>query len=156
MDAVNTGIQTQAINCMLVTGGYLFAGTVLNGLFRSADHGNTWIDVNQNLLTQSFIHAMVYSGNRLMVEADNYIFYTTDFGMTWDIDQGPTAFYVIHDFFAHGDTVLASSFNTIFRTTDGGVTWSNPYLIGRTVVDFDNINDTIYAGTTEGMLISID
>jgi len=154
--AANSTIQNTAIMCMLSAGGYIFAASINDGMFRSADHGNTWVDVSQGLLTLSYIPAIVYSGNRLMVEVDNYIFYSTNFGNSWNVDQGTTAFYTIDNFFVHGDTVLASDGNVIFRTTNHGVNWSNPYLSGHSLVGFDNISDTIYAGAYDGVLMSTD
>src|SRR5689334_12352731 len=91
-EAANTGIQNQAISCVYYTDGYLFAGTIMNGLFRSSDHGTTWIDVNQNAIGHSYIKSIVCQNTRLMVEADNYIMFSYDYGMTWDLDNGITAF----------------------------------------------------------------
>jgi len=154
----NTGIQNEAVFSLLEAGGYLFAGTVRNGIFRSADHGNTWVDMTVDIMSEAFIKAMVYSAPRLMVEADNYIFYSYDLGNTWDVDQGPTQFYQIYDFFQKGDTLFASGFHIIFRSTDGGVTWSNPYFLpyGSSVVGFSLIDNTLYAGTGDGMFSTID
>jgi photosystem II stability/assembly factor-like uncharacterized protein len=155
-EIVNTGMGTQTVNCLLAAGGYLFAGTIGSGIYRSADHGSTWISVNQNLLTSSFIHSMVCQNNRLIIEADNYLFFTLDYGLTWDVDQGITSFYVIKNFFHHGDTLLASSYNTLFRSTDGGVNWDGPFYMGNNLIGFDNVGDTIYAGYKYGVYRSTD
>jgi photosystem II stability/assembly factor-like uncharacterized protein len=152
----NNGIQTYAVNCLLSAGGYLFAGTIGHGIYRSADHGTTWININQNLFTYSYIHSMVCQNNRLIIEADNYLFFSLDYGITWDVDQGITAFYVIKDFFHHGDTLLASAFGAVFRSTDGGVNWDGPVYPGNNLVGFDNIGDTIYAGHKYGVYRSVD
>jgi photosystem II stability/assembly factor-like uncharacterized protein len=152
----NTGMQTQAVSCMMVAGGFVFAGTVGNGLYRSADQGNTWVDVNDNLLDLSYILSMVYVNGRLMVEADNYIFYSFTLGNNWNVDQGITSFYTIDNFFQHGDTLLASTGIILFRSTDGGQNWSQPNIMAHSLIGFDNIGDTIYAGSTDGMYMSTD
>lgn len=153
-EAANTGIQTEAVFSLLVAGGYLFAGTVGDGVFRSSDQGNTWEDANGGALGSSFIKAMVYQAPRLMVEADNYIFYSFDFGDGWYVDQGPTQFYQINTFFQKGDTILAAAFSVVFYSYDGGVTWSDPDILSTTVVGFDRIGDTVFAGTAFGVYYS--
>jgi photosystem II stability/assembly factor-like uncharacterized protein len=152
----NSGIATEAVNCLVIGDGCLFAGTVLNGIYRSTDHGATWIDINQGLLNSSYILAMVYNHSRLTVEADNYIFFSTDSGGTWDIDQGTTAFYQIENFFHRGDTMLASVGIILFRSTDGGQNWGNPVTMQHGITGFDMMNDTIYAGSREGVYRSSD
>jgi photosystem II stability/assembly factor-like uncharacterized protein len=147
----SNGISTEAVYCLLKTPAYIFAGTVGNGLFKSNNGGASWTDANGGALGSSFIHSMVYQDGRLMVEADNYIFFSYDYGNTWDVDQGSTAFYVISDFFQKGDTILAAAFNALFRSVDGGVNWSEPYFISSTAVDFDKVNNTVYVGTGIGL-----
>ncbi len=152
----NTGIQNESVTCLLRVGGILFAGTVWNGIFRSHDQGNTWVPSNGGVFSQAYIKAMVYCAPRLMVEADNYIIYSYDLGITWNIDQGTTQFYQIYDFFQEGDTLLAAAFNNLFRSTDGGVTWSNPLILNSTVAGFARIGNTVYAGTGFGVYSSND
>lgn len=153
---VNTGLQYQGISCLLVANGYLFAGTILNGIYRSSDQGTTWVDINQSLLTQTYIISMDYVNGRLMVEGDNYIFFSTDDGNLWDIDQGTTQFYQIDNFWHRGDTVLASDGIAVFRSTDGGANWSNPQLLQYALVGFDSDGDTVYAGCRGGVYFSTD
>jgi photosystem II stability/assembly factor-like uncharacterized protein len=152
----NAGIQNQAVVCMLVVDSFLYAGTVMDGLYRSSDHGTTWVDANGGALGSSYIHSMVYQNGRLMVEADNYIFFTYDGGATWDVDQGTTAFYVIDDFFQHGDTLLALDGVVLFRSTNGGLTWSNPLIMTHSMFKFGSIGDTIYIGSPDGVYYSIN
>jgi len=155
-EPANNGIQTLAVNSLLSAGGYLFAGTIGSGIYRSADHGSTWTNINQGLFTHSYIHSMVFQNNRLIIEADNYLFFSLDFGDTWDVDTGNTSFYVIKKFFHHGDTLLASSFSSLFRSTDGGVNWDGPQFFSNNLIGFDNIGDTIYAGHKYGVYKSVD
>ncbi|HKR04202.1 MAG TPA: T9SS type A sorting domain-containing protein [Bacteroidia bacterium] len=148
----NTGIQTQAVNCLLNAAGFMFAGTIGQGVYSSADHGNTWQDASGGALTFSFIHAMFYANSRLTVEADNYLFYSFDFGATWFVDNGSTAFYVIDNFLQKGDTVIASAKGNVFVTTDGGTNWSNVITVNTDIdiLGLDRMNDTIYAGYAIG------
>jgi len=155
-EAANSGIQNKAISCLYYADGYLFAGTIGDGIFRSSDHGTTWLDINQNQVGHTYIKSIVCQNTRLMIEADNYIMFTYDYGMNWDVDQGITAFYTIYNFFHHGDTLLASSFNTVFRSTNGGVDWDGPFYMAQNVFGFDTIGSTIYMGNQLGVYQSTD
>ena len=68
----------------------MFAGTAGLGVYRSPDQGLTWENANGGALNFSTIYAMCYVNNRLIVEADNYLFNTKDAGDTWFVDQGST------------------------------------------------------------------
>src|SRR5205085_1226367 len=122
------------------------------GVFKSNNNGATWTDANGGALGSSYIHAMVKSSSQLMVEADNYIFYTTDTGATWNVDNGPTAFYTIDHFLQRGDTIIASAKGNVFTTFDGGVNWGNVVNVDPdiNILGMDFINDTIYAGYQQG------
>ncbi len=152
----NTGVHPSGLSSLLVANGYLFAGTILDGIYRSRDHGTTWQNINQGLLDFTYIISMVCQDHRLMVEGDNYIFFSYDNGNTWDIDNGPTAFYPIDNFFHHGDTLLASTGIIIFRSTDGGVNWVGPQIMSSSLCGFDSKGDTVYAGCRAGVYRSLD
>jgi photosystem II stability/assembly factor-like uncharacterized protein len=153
---VNIGMQNEAVSNIVIGGGYIFAGTVLNGVYRSGDHGNTWTNINQGLLDFTYIIAMVYCNNRLIVEGDNYLFFSDDNGNSWNTDQGSTAFYSIDHFFQHGDTLLASVGIIYFRSIDGGHNWGPANIMTHSFVGFDHIGDTVYAGTRDGLYSSTD
>ncbi|MEP7318099.1 MAG: hypothetical protein ABI921_05150 [Panacibacter sp.] len=158
--AANNGIETQTINNMVIGGGYLFAGTSGQGVYRSADQGNTWQNANGNALNYSQIYAMCYINNRLIVEADNYLFYTLNAGNSWFADQGNTAFFVIKHFLVLGNTLLASARNGIFRSTNGGNTWTKfkPILADEytELLGFVFSNGIVYTADKRGMLQSAD
>ncbi|MEO6165888.1 MAG: T9SS type A sorting domain-containing protein [Chitinophagales bacterium] len=157
-EAANSGISQQFVNELVTGDGYLFAGTIGSGVFRSPDQGASWQDANGGALGSSFIKAMCYVGDRLIVEADNYIFYSTDFGDSWFIDQGSTAFYPIENFGVQGDTIYASAYGGVFHSYNGGVTWSNFLTVNP---DFDILgfafsNDTVFVGCQNGMYFSVN
>ncbi|HUR29907.1 MAG TPA: hypothetical protein VMZ69_00675 [Saprospiraceae bacterium] len=153
----NTGIQTEAVFCLLNAGGYLWAGTVGNGVFRSSDQGTTWINANGGALGSSFITAMFFHEGRINVEADNLVFFSDDFGNTWDLDsEAPLQYYQIYDFYQKGDTVFASGFTSFFRSLDGGLTWSQPYYFESGIAGFDRIGNTVYTASLEKIYYTND
>ena len=163
-EPANTGIETAFANCLLSANGYLFMGSIGTGVYRSGDHGTTWTDVNDNTLTFSFIKAMCYSGGRLIVEADNYIWYSLTDGNNWNLDTGPTQFYFINRLYAKGDSVIAATGGgffpdaTVFVSFDAINSWSGPFSVSNEV-SLSGIalrNDTIFVGSKEGIFSSAD
>lgn len=158
--AANSGITQQSVYEMTTGGGYVFAGTIGSGVFKSSDQGATWSSANGGTLTFSFIMAMCYVNNKLIVEGDNYLYVSTDFGNSWDVDQGNTAFYPIQNIFAHGDTLFASAYGGTFYSYDAGDNWSTfndlSSVFGNNVLGFAMSNDTVFAGLPDGMFYSTD
>ena len=154
----NAGIQTKAVNCMVSAAGFLFAGTIGTGVWKSPDHGTTWTEANGGALTSSYIFTMVYRAPRLEVEADNYLYWSTDQGASWNVDQGTTAFYVIKNFLQKGDTVIASAGGNIFRAFDGTVTWGNVITVNPNIdiAGLARAGNTIYAGYARGVYRSMN
>ncbi|MEO6130811.1 MAG: hypothetical protein ABIQ02_03110, partial [Saprospiraceae bacterium] len=158
--AANAGIQDKSVNRLLVAAGQLFAGTVGQGVYKSSNQGTSWTNANGGALGSSSIYAMFYAASRLTVEADNYLFYTFDFGNNWFVDNGPTAFYTIDQILQKGDTVIAVAGSNTFWTHNGGVTWSNANLLDPNsqidILGIDRKNDTIYAAHSEGIFRSLN
>ena len=154
--AANLGIETKAVNCLIVAGSFLMAGTIATGIYRSADHGDTWESANGVTLPNSSAYAMVYAGHRVTVATSNYLFYSNNYGNNWYVQQGNTAFSSIDNFINHGDTIVASAGSSIFRSEDGGATWGSRIVVNDAIFGFDNVGDTIYAGYQYGVKYSTD
>lgn len=152
----NIGIETKAINSLVIADSFLIAGTIGNGVFRSGDHGDTWQSANGVTLSNSSVYAMVYAGSRLTVATSNYLFYSPNYGNNWYLQQGSTAFYAIDNFWHYGDTILASANSNLFRSVDGGASWGARIGVNESFIGFDNIGDTIYAGYQNGVDYSTD
>ena len=158
--AANTGIATVFVNDMTMMDTVVVIATNSSGVWSSTDHGNSWVDISQGSFGFSNNFAIVYRAPRLMVESDNYIFYTDTIGTGWYVDQGVTAFSVIQHFWANGDTIFAAANNRVFVTYDGGFNWNpgievDPDYFMR-VVGFGCIGNTVYAGSKKGVFASTD
>jgi len=73
------------IRGQIAFGGYVFAGTQGDGIYRSSDHGDTWskTDVNNSLLAQQLVFAFCEKDNALYAGAGNGIYKSTDGGATF-------------------------------------------------------------------------
>ena len=92
------------------------------------------------------------SGDKVLMVAGHYHFYSTDRGQTWtylgnlsDINN-ISGLVLLND-----NTFYRSGISGIHRTTDGGTSWEkfNTGLINTYVHRLTNINDTLYANTVD-------
>src|SRR5207247_8314495 len=75
----------KTIRSLISFGGYVFAGTEGDGIYRSSDHGNTWAktDINNSLLAQQLVLTFCTKDNALFAGAQNGIYKSTDGGATF-------------------------------------------------------------------------
>jgi hypothetical protein len=80
----NNGLYGGEINCIAISGNYIFAGTVGGGIFLSTDNGNSWIAKN-NGLTNTMVRSIAISGDNIFAGTwGNGIFRAklSDFGIS--------------------------------------------------------------------------
>jgi photosystem II stability/assembly factor-like uncharacterized protein len=132
--------------------GIVFAGTVTQGVYKSADDGVTWVAANTGIeLTQ--VHDLIASGGNLLAAtssksflcpAANNVFKSTDNGNTWTPTSGLSA-QIVNSFALKGSFVYAGFANIngsgIFRSADNGNTWqsvASPIVKGDKIFVSDN------------------
>src|SRR5204863_1633951 len=73
------------IRSMISFGGYVFAGTEGDGIYRSSDHGDTWTksDINNSLLAHALVLSFCTKDNAIFAGAANGIYKSTDGGATF-------------------------------------------------------------------------
>ncbi len=74
------------INCVAATGNALFAGTN-TGLYRSTDHGQSWLNVSETdqYYSQDLVKAIAVSNGVIYKTGSSSIIGSTDNGATWPI-----------------------------------------------------------------------
>ncbi len=109
-----------------------------NSILRSGDDGITWQEILKSSNTNFLLDAKVI-GNKIYAISQDSIFYSDNFGETWQISElnfnivsgSDTGFiYAISSFYvkdnlllASGFTTIPSSFEAIVYSTDMGTTW---------------------------------
>jgi photosystem II stability/assembly factor-like uncharacterized protein len=125
------------IRSLIAFGGFLFAGTQGDGIYRSSDHGDTWAktDINNPLLAQTLVLTFCVKDNALFAGAANGIYKSTDSGATFQrtLDGFPPnenvaafSLTVSSGNILVGVNVSLSpteSLDTIFYSSDDGSTW---------------------------------
>lgn len=149
----------------------IFLGSA-KGLFLSSDKGLTWKDISKGINTGFFglmeITAIKASGSRILVGTYNKVFQSTDMGSTWkDISSGISSGDMVNPsiafskFLIKGNNVFAISgyyFGAgVYRLQD--TTWSkaaNGMTDSTFVFSIIALGDTLYAGTSQGIFISVN
>ena len=80
--------------------GHIFAGTFQNGIYRSTDNGNTWVQMNNHLIDLGLENLCVTSiainqADNVYISSSSGVYRTTDNGNTWaQMNNGLTNTYV--------------------------------------------------------------
>jgi len=142
----NIGLQSRLVFDVITSGQYILAATEGTGpgVFRSSDHGNTWLEstgisnmsVRAFAKNSSYIFACTWGGG---------IFRSNDDGASWQsiglTNEGFRSIY------AAGEKIFAGGYK-IYSTTDNGGSWQErqlPWPAGDTWCFYYN-NGIIYAG----------
>jgi len=144
-----TTIWSLAIN----SNGDIFAGTNMDGVFRSTDNGDTWTNLG---ITNYDIYSIVISSDGdIFVPAYQFggIFHSTDNGNNWD-NLGFTHYdksIAINN--SNGYIFIGTGALGIWRTTDNGDNWDQ-ILFGENCSGINsliiNSSGYIFAGTIQG------
>ena len=81
---LDIGNGMESVQCVLASGGNVFAGTIDHGIFMSADNGINWESVN-NGLNSLTVNAMEVSGDSLFAGTSyGGVYLSVDSGTNWN------------------------------------------------------------------------
>lgn len=127
-------------------------------LFRSADGGNSWIDVNPPTNWWLYRIHFIDSQTGFAIGESGTIVRTADGGNTWQlIASNATARLVDFSFIDSNTGYIAGWNGTILKTTDSGLTWTNlnvPFTNSFTSLSF--VNDLIGYACGTNIIKTID
>lgn len=106
-------------------GDYIFAALFLEGIYRSADNGATWVESDTGL-GNSRVHTFISCRGTILAGTDGGgVYRSTDEGETWvEGNSGMTDMYIRS--FARVDTciIAVTSEGEMFGSDDDGVSWT--------------------------------
>ncbi|MFH0867145.1 MAG: T9SS type A sorting domain-containing protein, partial [Bacteroidota bacterium] len=137
--------------------GVIYTGTSAGGVYRSANGGTAWDDVNIGI-TNMKINALAMNGtDEVFAGTNGGMFRSSDNGDNWtQINNGLTN-HTITDIAVHksGHIFITTDAGGVFTSADNGNTWTplNTGLssISTTCISVDS-SDYIYCGTNDGLL----
>ncbi|MDM7916963.1 MAG: T9SS type A sorting domain-containing protein [Candidatus Eisenbacteria bacterium] len=124
---VNAGLPNAGITFLYPHLGNVYAGTYLDGLYRTRDAGTTWEKVGQGMPPSEIVSAMVsIGGSVLLVGFDSAmgrkLYRSADAGESWaEVAGSPTVH--VRSMVVSGHAFLGTDGDGLFRSSDSGVTW---------------------------------
>ena len=127
----------KTLRSLISFGAFLFAGTEGDGIYRSSDHGDSWVktDANNTLLAQQLVLTFCTKDKALFAGALNGIYKSTDGGATFQRTLNgfpPNKGVLVSSLTVSGGNILAAvtvllsqtkALDTIFYSSDNGSTW---------------------------------
>jgi hypothetical protein len=134
-------------------GNDIFAGTYSNGVSKSTDNGNSWLDAG---LSSTDVRSLAAVGNNLFAGSPGLgVLISTNNAGVWN----KTALYdkPVYSLAVNQNRLFAGTYTYgVFVTTNNGTTWSQTSLNSGIVYTLAIYGDNIYAGTNTGVFISTD
>ncbi len=134
---------------------YFFVSDLREGIYRSVDNGNNWIQINQGLTTNSIITLESNSLGHLFAGSLLGVFRSLNNGDSWEFINNGMNLHQVWDIAINSSNhifIVSVNPTGIFKSTDNGNNWqqisSNIEAIRLGV----NSADHIYAGTFQGQI----
>ncbi|OFY51109.1 MAG: hypothetical protein A2W85_02475, partial [Bacteroidetes bacterium GWF2_41_31] len=151
----DAGIPSAGYNDWIIDldkiGSTLYAASYIGGVFKSSDHGSSWVSVN-NGLTDLNMQSLYSIGSTLF--AGTYfdgIFKSTDGGDNWyPVNQGLPNEYV-NCFFQHSNHLFSGGVDGVYKSDDNAGSWteSNQGIAGHVIGTFTKRSEVIMAAAHE-------
>jgi photosystem II stability/assembly factor-like uncharacterized protein len=126
MGAISIPVQSLAVSPT----GTLFAGTDGSGVYRSTDHGGTWVQCTTNINLTGDVRAISVSRTGIVYVADfsKGLYRSTEDGNNWDLVKTANSAFSV----AVGPegTVYFGRDTGVFASTDNGNNWVNSGILG--------------------------
>ncbi len=128
----------------------IFAGTFVNGVFRSTDDGKTWTAANAGLQS-TWVRSMASNKDGVFAGTQYYgVYFSSDNGLTWVNRSNGLTSLEIENIFAAGTDLFVTTLNGVFFSSDNGLTWvkrSNGLGSITRCNTYEQMGDTVYGGT---------
>jgi photosystem II stability/assembly factor-like uncharacterized protein len=112
------------VNTFYQRGDVLFAGTTPRGVFKSSDHGVTWVAAN-NGITERNVFSLTANSQFLFAGTDSGVFRSPDNGVTWQrANFGIESKFVYSFLFANG-FLFAGTSGGLYKSSNNGASWTD-------------------------------
>jgi photosystem II stability/assembly factor-like uncharacterized protein len=151
---VSSGLTTLYLGTMVAQKNHLFIPS-LDGLFLSADDGDTW-----SRILDRYVSSIVFSDSNLFAAVPNEgVYLSQNYGVDWTpVNAGLTNLSVRQLGRSGPNLFLTTSIGLIFLSTNEGASWEVFYspLDNQTVNFFMDTDKYFFAATRKGVFVSSD
>ena len=150
-----SGPPAQVASLAINSSDYIFAAVCFQGVYRTADNGDNWIEINNGLIdTLPYSLAINSSDHIFLGTIESGAFRSTDNGENWtQINNGLTTSNVLTLAINSSDQIFAGSTYGVYRSTNNGDNWIhiNNGLTNTLVLTLAiNSGGYVFAGTQGG------
>jgi photosystem II stability/assembly factor-like uncharacterized protein len=148
------------VNALCANNSFIFLGTGGQGIFRSTDNGDTWVDIN-NGISNWYYFSLLSNNDSLFAGSFGHVVFSTNNGDTWsDLQIGLGLNDCIYSLARKGQSLYAGvKQKGIYVSQIGSTNWivkNNGLHANPTVNDIIFLGNDIYAATDKGVYKSSD
>lgn len=104
--------------------GFIFAGTLYSGVYKSNDYGDTWYPSYSGLNINTTIRGIFSIDNYIFLATSSGIYSSSDLGENWIEKNAGITNLQIYDIVVLGMNMFAATGDGVFLSTDYGNTWN--------------------------------
>jgi photosystem II stability/assembly factor-like uncharacterized protein len=146
------------ISAIIPVSDTIFVATT-GGVFKSIDHGDSWISCNSGLPMNANISSLIEVHNNLVavVEKTN-TYFSSNYGETWKKNSNGSNDPHGMTWGAVDSTIMCfSEYGNVYRKTLSDTAWTSTYSNRwSTVTSFESIDTVALIGTDKGIFVSYD
>jgi hypothetical protein len=118
-----SGPSGGAVYCMFTSGDILYAGTQNGGVFKTTDHGDSWINLNNGMGTP-LIYCLTGTGNTVLAGTNTGLYRSLDGGANWSLINYGVASWVKSITVNGSDIYLGNDAGKIYKSVNNGTNWT--------------------------------
>jgi hypothetical protein len=119
-DSISGGVPL--IDAIAGFGRVLIAGAWNSGIYRSTDHGASWVQVNTGTMSKT-VRTLAVCGSTILAGTDRGIFVSADSGANWNAANTGLTSWPILSLGLRDSIVYAGAQHGIYRSADLGAHW---------------------------------
>src|SRR5260221_9701968 len=105
------GSHGNEVQCLAISGTILFAGSPLDGVFRSTNNGASWTALNSGL-TSSFVYSLAISGTNILAGTfGGGVFLSANNGSSWTAATSGLTSDVVYALAISGASIFAGTYD---------------------------------------------
>ncbi len=146
------GLPNKSIFCIAFKDSYLFAGSLSDGIFRTSNDGNTWVQINQGMPLY-WVKSLAVYGNTVYAGTQSGLYKSDNDGINWS----PAGFnnVAVNALTINNGKLFAGTGTGVYLFEASG-NWSQVGQITQDILMLNSFHSTLIAGGTNFLSKSTD
>jgi len=153
---LNIGFSNLIYSLAVDSNGNIFAGSIPQGVSRSTDHGETWLQTNNGITNTLILSLAINSDGHIYAGTCGGLFISTDKGDNWFRLSNGLTDSIIACIAIKSNIYFAGTSTGIFRSTNNGDVWVQMTDISNKTISISKNGDIIAGTLDHGIFRSTD